>query len=59
MNVLANQTNDHEKQKRTLSDNHQGAGSEYHKEHAGNVEGYGEPHPITNEVSDMTKDSGQ
>lgn len=59
MNYLANQTNDNKKQKSTLSNNHQGAGSEYHKEHAGNVEGYGEPHPITNDVSNTTKDNGQ
>lgn len=26
-----------------------GAGSEYHREHAGNVEGYGQPHPVNGE----------
>ncbi|MGG0718645.1 hypothetical protein ABE096_13770 [Robertmurraya massiliosenegalensis] len=24
----------------------QGSGSEYHRKHAGNVEGYGQPHPV-------------
>jgi hypothetical protein len=44
---LPNQANGNEKQKsKSLMDNREGAGSEYHKEHAGNVEGYGQPHPV-------------
>jgi hypothetical protein len=30
-----------------------------HKEHAGNVEEYSEPHPITKDVSNMTEDNVQ
>lgn len=51
-----NKANDKQKSK---SLNGQGSGSEYHKEHAGNVEGYGEPHPITKGVSNMTNDNVQ
>jgi len=36
--------------------NRQGTGSEYHNEHAGNVEGYGQPHTSAIEGRQMTKD---
>lgn len=39
---MASSKNENEKQKK--GSNREGSGTEYHKEHAGNVEGYGEPH---------------
>jgi hypothetical protein len=36
-------------EKQQGKNNRQGSGSEYHREHAGNVEGYGQPHPVTGE----------
>jgi hypothetical protein len=44
--ILSNkQTNNSEKQKSKSINSKQGSGTEYHKEHADNVEGYGEPYP--------------
>lgn len=53
---MANQPNENEKQKGNAVNNSVGSGSEYHREHAGNVEGYGQPHPVNGEAN-MTKDS--
>jgi hypothetical protein len=47
VSYLKSQTKTNDMQKSKSLINSQGSGSEYHKEHAGNVEGYGEPHPIT------------
>lgn len=38
--------------------NQQGSGSEYHKDHAGKVEGYGQPHPMDNSVN-SNNENGQ
>jgi hypothetical protein len=46
------QNNNKKKQKSTAITNKQGSGSEYHRDHAGNVEGYGEPYPIRNTTED-------
>lgn len=35
-----------EKQKNQHHTTTQGSGTKYHEEHAGNVEGYGQPHPV-------------
>jgi hypothetical protein len=44
---LSHQTNGNEKEKsKILTNSQQGEGTEYHREHAGNVEGYGQPHPV-------------
>jgi hypothetical protein len=59
VSYLRNQTKANGKQKSKSLINEQGSGSDYHKEHAGNVEGYGEPHPITNGDSNMTNDHVQ
>jgi hypothetical protein len=59
VSYLRNQTKANDKQKSKSLINSQGSGSEYHNEHAENVEGYGEPHPITNDTSNMTKDNVQ
>ncbi|WP_181444594.1 hypothetical protein [Bacillus sp. 03113] len=53
---MSNQ-NSNEKQK-SKSFYRQGSGSEYHKEHAGKVEGYGQPHSNIS-VSNNTKDNDQ
>jgi len=45
--ILSHQSNANEKQQ--AKNNRQGSGSEYHREHAGNVEGYGQPHPVNGE----------
>jgi hypothetical protein len=43
---LTRQNNKSEKQKtNSAAVNRQGSGSEYEKERAGNVEGYGQPYP--------------
>ncbi|WP_462411640.1 hypothetical protein [Neobacillus sp. Marseille-QA0830] len=44
---MSYQPNGNEKQKgKALAGNSQGSGTKYHQEHAGNVEGYGQPHPV-------------
>ncbi|MBT2690140.1 hypothetical protein J7I93_18385 [Bacillus sp. ISL-47] len=54
---MSHQNSKTEKQKtKSLIDNQQAAGSEYHREHAGNVEGYGQPHPV-NGVDNRTKNN--
>jgi hypothetical protein len=54
---LSHQSNGNEKQKsQSVVNNSQGAGTEYHKEHAGNVEGYGQPHPVNGE-GNMTRNN--
>ncbi|MBZ5753742.1 MULTISPECIES: hypothetical protein [Metabacillus] len=40
----------HEKQERKSTMNKNDSGSEYHKMHAGNVEGYGEPYPTATDL---------
>ncbi|MGX2958028.1 hypothetical protein JNUCC23_01895 [Peribacillus sp. JNUCC 23] len=55
---MSHQTDRMKKQKtKSLIDNRQGSGSEYHTEHAGHVEGYGQPHPV-NGGSNSTKNKG-
>ncbi|MGG3560649.1 hypothetical protein ABES03_03385 [Neobacillus rhizosphaerae] len=51
-------SNQNEKQNGNSAQNSVGSGSEYHKEHAGNVEGYGQPHPVNGEGS-MSKENEQ
>lgn len=46
--------NDNEKQKNKSFNNQKNSGSEYHKEHAGHVEGYGEIYPDAKSLSNMT-----
>ncbi|MBD8068081.1 hypothetical protein [Bacillus sp. PS06] len=53
---MTSQANTNKNQKKQSIINRNDSGSDYHKEHAGNVEGYGEPHPITN---DRTKENNQ
>jgi hypothetical protein len=48
-------SNQNEKQKGTAAENRVGSGTEYHREHAGNVEGYGQPHPVNGEGSMATE----
>jgi hypothetical protein len=59
VSYLRNQTKANDKQNSKSLINDQGSGSEYHKEHAGNVEGYGEPRPITNDANNMLKNNVQ
>lgn len=33
----------------------EGAGSDYHREHAGHVEGYGQPYPNTEHATDKNE----
>jgi hypothetical protein len=54
---LSNQTNDNKQQKSKTQSNNQG--SEYHREHAGKVEGYGEPYPNANSLNNKTDTTDQ
>ncbi|MGM0877799.1 MAG: hypothetical protein ACQEWV_24440 [Bacillota bacterium] len=56
---MSNQTRDNEKQKSKSLNNRQGSGAEYHREHAGNVEGYGETYPYAKGSSNMTENTDQ
>jgi hypothetical protein len=56
---LSNRTNDNEKQKSKSLNNRQSSGSEYHREHAGNVEGYGETYPYAKGLSNRTENTDQ
>ncbi|MED4402552.1 hypothetical protein ABET41_09855 [Metabacillus fastidiosus] len=51
---MSNQANKNEKEKNKSFNNSQASGSEYHKEHAGHVEGYGEIYPEAKNVIDTT-----
>lgn len=48
------QTNNNEQQKGKSINNRQGSGSEYHREHASNVPGYGDIDPNAKGLSNMT-----
>ncbi|WP_157094542.1 MULTISPECIES: hypothetical protein [Metabacillus] len=54
---MSNQTNDNKQSKSKAQSNNQG--SEYHREHAGKVEGYGEPYPDANSLNNMTDTKDQ
>jgi hypothetical protein len=56
---LSNQINENEKQKGKSLNNRQGSGSEYHREHAGNVEGYGETDPYVKNASNISDNTDQ
>lgn len=47
---MSNTSRDNNKQNNKIQNND--SGSAYIKEHAGHVEGYGEPYPVTNNSSD-------
>ncbi|MEC2077496.1 hypothetical protein [Metabacillus fastidiosus] len=49
---MSNQADKNKKEKSL--NNSQASGSEYHKEHAGHVEGYGEIYPEAKNVIDTT-----
>ena len=48
------QTNNNEQQKGKSINNRQGSESEYHREHASNVPGYGDIDPNAKGLSNMT-----
>ncbi len=50
---MSNKTNRNNKGNNNPLTNQQGSGSEYHREHAGNVEGYGEPYPNNGSVENL------
>lgn len=54
---MSNQTNNNKQQKNNALSNNKG--SEYHREHAGKVEGYGEPYPNANSLNNMTDTTDQ
>ncbi|MDQ0223852.1 hypothetical protein [Metabacillus niabensis] len=51
---MPNRSNQNDTQKNALK-NSQQSGSNYHKQHAGNVEGYGEPYPTATNTSDTSE----
>ncbi|WP_156422631.1 hypothetical protein [Bacillus sp. FJAT-29937] len=48
---MSNPANDNKKQKNISFSNSKDSGSEYHREHAGHVEGYGETYPTAKNMS--------
>ena len=58
--ILSNQqTNKNEKQNSKSINSRQDSGSKYHKEHAGNVEGYGEIYLDAKGLSNVTESKDQ
>jgi hypothetical protein len=57
--MMAIQENNNEKQKNNTITSKQDSGSEYHREHAGNVEGYGETEPYVKGLTNMTEKNDQ
>jgi hypothetical protein len=51
---LSNPADNNKKQQNKTLNNSQNSGSEYHREHAGHVEGYGEIYPNAKNTSDTT-----
>lgn len=55
--MLKNQNNKNKtNETKSLVNNQQGSGTEYHQEHAGDVEGYGQTYPV-NGIGDMAKNN--
>lgn len=50
---MSNKTNRNNKGSNNSLTNQQSSGSEYHSEHAGSVEGYGEPYPNNGSIENM------
>lgn len=57
--MMAIHENNNEKQKNNAITSKQDSGSEYHREHAGNVEGYGETEPYVKGLTNMTEKNDQ
>jgi hypothetical protein len=56
---LNNQANGNELNRSNSLSSRQGSGSEYHRKHAGHIEGYGELHPTTADMMSNTENTIQ
>ncbi|MGN7403275.1 hypothetical protein ACTHO0_25835 [Cytobacillus praedii] len=52
---MSNPTDNNKKQQNKSLNNNQESGSDYHRKHAGHVEGYGEIYPNAKNMSDTTE----
>ncbi|MCH6268962.1 hypothetical protein [Neobacillus citreus] len=57
MKNIMGQSPSNKQQKGKSLTNGQNSGTQYHEEHAGNIEGYGQPHPITNSIDTKTNNT--
>lgn len=56
---MNNQANSNEQKQSSSLSSRQGSGSEYHRKHAGHIEGYGELHPTTADMMSNTENNIQ